>query len=380
MFRTAATTLQTLRRTVVTTFAATVLAAGFGAAQAAPLSSARFSDAAVWTAADIQHLKGIQAAPARVRAAGKPLMVEEADIDRALRALESKGQFPMDVAERFVATMNRHNADWGHCSAEWNSRIARSLMRVTGLDGGVGFRHLQDAGLQSVIPLLKRTAVLALTSPGSIKGSYSLDVFCGQTQVGMNRELGKIQPESGRIIINTRHPYLNNPAHADRELYVFMHEFLHWAGFQEEAFPTAVATLMEMGARGVTVGLSSDFLRTGPHAGGAHMVALSDFGRSSLSLLLVGSAYAVIGDHGHAEAVLTEAARRFGASETLRPLMDASLVAQLDPRWMLLNVQRQSRNPAAETLAASLRSAYATSTNNLVGTMLAMVEGFGRNG
>lgn len=379
MIRTAANALRTLRRTVVTTVAATLLGAGFGAANATVVSSARFSDAPVWTASDLQQLQGIQVAPARVRAAGKTLQVEEADIERALRAVESQGRFPMDVAERYVATMNRHNADWGHCNAEWNSRIARSLLRVTGLDGGIGFRHLQDAGLQSVIPLLKRTAVLALSNPGSIKGRYSLDVFCSQTNVGMNREMGKIQPESGRIIINTRHPYLNNPAHADRELYVFMHEFLHWAGFQEEAFPTAVATLMEMGSRGVSVGLTSDFLRAGPHAGGAHLVSLNDFGQSSLSLLLVGSAYAVIGDHQHAEQVLTEAARRFAGSDALRPLMDNSLVAQLDPRWMLLTVQRQARNPAADNLAASLRSTYATSNNNLVGTMLAMVEGFGRN-
>lgn len=345
-----------LWRWVLVALAAMVLAAP---ARATSFTVAGFTDATTWQPADIQHMKALRQVARLVQAQGKPVYFSDADIERALQTLESSGRFPLDVASRFIATMNLHNRDWGHCPADWHDRMARGFLRASGLDGGLGFRHLRDAGLGSAIPLLKYTAVRALTRPGSLKGEYSLDIFCSQVHATMARELGKFQPEIGRIIINVRHPFLNDPAFAQRELYVFMHEYLHWAGWRGEIFPTATATLLELGGQAREAILGGPF-RAGNSLGGHHVVRLSDFGASYVSLLFVGGAYWAQGDFPRAEAVLKEAARRFARPDVdpLSPLMDPARAMSFDPRWVLLSVQRSMRRPEADALLAGLQRDY----------------------
>ena len=318
-----------------------------------------FTDATSWQPADIQQLQEIRKTSQLVRAQGKPVLFGDADVDRALRTVESTGRFPIDVARQFVATMNLHNRDWGHCPPEWHDRMARGFLRASGLDGGTGFRHLRDAGLGAAIPLLKYTAVRALSHPGSLKGQYSLDIFCSQVQATMARELGKFQPELGRIIVNVRHPFLNDPAFAQRELYVFIHEYLHWAGWRGEIFPTATATLLELGPQAREAILGGPF-RAGNSLGGHHVVRLNDFGASYISQLFVGGAYWAQGDFVRAETVLKEASRRFSRPEIdpLSSLMDPARALSFDPRWVLLSVQRQLRRPEADGLLASLQRDY----------------------
>lgn len=317
----------------------------------------QFSDQAHWTPADVAHLQALREVPALLRARGLGDTVTDAAVAEGLEALARTGVLLHDIALRFVRAMNLHNSDWGHCPPEWHGHAARALLRISGLDGGGGLRHVRDVGLAPLIPLLKLSALRALSRPGVFPGERGLDLFCNLAAVGGERELGRMYPQFGRIVINIRHPFYDDPLAEARARYVLMHEFLHWSGFRGDLVSSQIAMLVDRGPD-VRLAFGGGIFRPGDGPGGQQMIPLREFGESSRALAMIGGAYGLMGDWEAAERILNEASRRYLGPDALRTRMVTTRPDGFDPRWLLLGVLQYRGDPSTGFLLNHLQALH----------------------
>jgi hypothetical protein len=316
-----------------------------------------FSDAVHWTPADMAHLQVLRGVPALLHARGLGETLTDAAVTDGLDALARTGVLRHDVALRFVQAMNLHNRDWGHCPPEWHGHATRALLRISGLDGGGGLRHVHDVGLAPLIPLLKLSALRALSRPGTFPGERGLDLFCNLGLVGGERELGRMYPQFNRIVINIRHPFYDDPQAEARARYVLMHEFLHWSGFRGDLISSQIAVLAEHGSH-VRLSFGGPLFQPGDGPGGVHMIPVQEFGSSSLALGMIGGTYGLMGDWETAERILNEASRRYLGPDLLRARMITTRPDGLDPRWILLAVLQRRGDSSAHFLLNHLKELH----------------------